>query len=416
MEQNHLFNKKYGISDELASKITLSRDEKISNNIAGKPKILILEIFKRFFTNPAVLIAFIVFLSIILASIIVTYISPYPATLTIDHYWENNQKVANFQSLPPIFDPWKESTSQTVIQSVRAWQNASFKEFMEPYLTHKHIVPNQIIYYNAYTFFEGAQLYSKLRAYEELHGSNAITPEVVAQLKSTIPTLQTYFGTNKLGADIWTTVWKGTLESIAIALFVATVEIVIGVFVGAYLGFNTGKWLDTFMMRVIEIFTSPPSIIWLLLFVTIWGTNPWVLIAGLLFVGWTGPIGVTRLFIITVKDEEYIIAAKSIGASESRQIFLHALPAILGKIAMSYVRRIPSVILSVASLAFLGFFKDDSSANLGKFMLDNLDASNENAWLLILPASILLGISISLQFIAVGLHDALDPKVIKVKR
>ncbi|TQC54218.1 ABC transporter permease [Mycoplasmopsis mucosicanis] len=411
---------KYSLSDELASKFVLSNREKHNNNIAGKPKILLIEIVKRFFTNPAVLIAFVVFFAIIIAAAVVTLTSPYPAVKRIDENF--SQRVANFYELPPLFSPFKETSNQEIINNLYDWSDPNkphYYSILKDYAVFEEIKPGEILRYDAYKYFEGAQLLSKLVKYHEINNSwptlenNA---SLIAEFKAQIPHLRTFFGTNKQGSDIWTTVWTGTLESLWIALLVATVEIVIGVFVGAYLGFNTGKWLDTFMMRLIEIFTSPPSIIWLLLFVTVWGTNPWVLIAGLLFVGWTGPIGVTRLFIITVKDEEYILAAKSIGASTKRQIFLHALPAILGKIALSYVRRIPSVILSIASLAFLGFFKDDNSANLGKFMLDNLSDSKTNIWLLILPAFILLSISISLQFIAVGLHDALDPKVIKVKR
>ncbi|WP_237022744.1 ABC transporter permease [Mycoplasma miroungigenitalium] len=415
------FNKKYGISAELQEKIKISKDDKISNNIAGKPKILLVEILKRFFTNPAVLIAFIVFVAIILISIIVSVTSDYPGVQRIDAGWSSEDKIRNIESLPPMFNRIKETGDQTIINNLETWKNNDlYSPYFTNYVNFTKTSPSTLTY-DPYNYYEGAQLWAKIRDIEkslpqDQSLASVLTDQKLSELVNSIPKLHTYFGTNIHGADIWTTVWKGTLESIWIALFVATVEIIIGVFVGAYLGFNAGKWLDTFMMRVIEIFTSPPSIIWLLLFVTIWGTNPWVLIAGLLFVGWTGPIGVTRLFIITVKDEEYIMAAKSIGASESRRIFLHALPAILGKIAMSYVRRIPSVILSIASLAFLGFFKDDNSANLGKFMLDNLESSKENPWLLFLPALILLGISISLQFIAVGLHDALDPKVIKVKR
>nr|WP_307917624.1 ABC transporter permease subunit [Mycoplasmopsis bovis] len=171
-------------------------------------------------------------------------------------------------------------------------------------------------------------------------------------------------------------------------------------------------------MRMIDIFQAPPSIIWLLMFISLSkdGPNDWILIAGLLFTGWTWPIHSTRLFIITVKDEEYILASKSIGASKNRQIFFHALPAILGKIAMNYVRRIPGVILSIASLSFLGFYNSPDSYNLGKFLSDNIGKETENPWIVIIPATTLLLLSLSLQFIAIGLHDALDPKVIKIKR
>ncbi|GAA8715100.1 glutathione ABC transporter permease GsiD [Chlamydia abortus] len=84
------------------------------------------------------------------------------------------------------------------------------------------------------------------------------------------------------------------------------------------------------------------------------------------------------MFIITVKDEEYIIASKSVGAKTSRQIFYHALPAILGKIATNFVRRIPSIIMSVASLAFLGFFNENNDISLGQLLVESIGDAQKN--------------------------------------
>ncbi|WAM00983.1 ABC transporter permease subunit [Mycoplasmopsis felis] len=96
-------------------------------------------------------------------------------------------------------------------------------------------------------------------------------------------------------------------------------------------------------------------------------------------------------------------------------IYKHALPGIIGKIATSYVSSIPSIILSISSLAFLGFFKTNKDINLGQIISAASSEAGSNFWILLLPSLILLSISVSLHFIALGVHDALDPKVIKTK-
>ncbi|UWV83085.1 ABC transporter permease subunit [Mycoplasmopsis cynos] len=168
-------------------------------------------------------------------------------------------------------------------------------------------------------------------------------------------------------------------------------------------------------MRLVDIFSAPPTLIWLLIFATTFGTTDLTLGFALVFVGWVGAVGRTRLFIITVKDSEFITASESVGASKARLIYRHALPAIIGKISTSYVQSIPSIILSISALAFLGFFQADD-ANLGKIINSNNAAfASNNIWILLLPSIILLSISVSLHFIALGIHDALDPKVIKTR-
>ncbi|ADN68843.1 ABC transporter permease [Mycoplasmopsis fermentans] len=397
------FNDKYNISDELIQKIKLAEKEKKSTNIVGKPKILFYEICKRFFKNPVVLISFTAFIALLLTGIIVTLTSPYSPTGSI---LKGGDELT--QNLPPVFSPVITNASNyETFQRMKEWEGY---HYIEPYL--KDVIVNskeKLLIYNAYDFWKAYYIWSRALKI------NPLRPEDIENIKASMPHLNTLFGTTVKEADIWTGAWFGAISSIKVALIVATIEVVIGVAVGAILGFHAGKWLDTVMMRVIEIFQAPPSVIWLLLFISAAGTSEWVLIAGLLFVGWTWPIGATRMFIITVKDEEYIIAAKSVGASTSRQIFFHALPAILGKIAMNYVRRIPSIILSIASLAFLGFYNKDTDINLGKFIYDNINDAKTNPWLMWLPTLILLTLSVSLQFIAIGLHDALDPRVIKVK-
>ncbi|QSF13627.1 ABC transporter permease [Mycoplasma sp. Mirounga ES2805-ORL] len=402
------------LSKEMHEMLVFSKRENHSNNIAGKPKVLVLEIFKRFITNPVVIISFIIFVLILLTAIIVKSTSPYPSVGAFDSNLPEGEGFSEKEFIPPLFNKWTETSDTNQIKNIIQMKNGKYKEYLAQFANYEFLNSNgTLIRFNYYDYFNGNIIFTKLRKAEAEHIT--IDQALVDSYIAALPTLKTYFGTNGQGVDVWTASWVGTFESIKLALIVATIEAFIGISIGSYLGFHAGKRIDTIMMRVIEIFQAPPSIIWLLMFVSLWGTSNNVLILGLLFSGWTWPIGTSRMFIITVKDEEYIVAAKSIGASTFRQVFLHALPAIIGKLVMNFVRRIPSIILSVASLAFLGFFETTTTANLGSFIFKNLDSSDKNIWQLLLPTTILLGISLSLQFVAIGLHDALDPRVIKGK-
>lgn len=151
---------------------------------------------------------------------------------------------------------------------------AIYSKYLKEYANFKEIVPGQILYYNAYSYFEGQQLYSKIFKILDKDPNALLQLSNLLNLRILYQNF-THFLVQIMPEPIFEQLFeKVLLESLWIALFVATVEIVIGVFVGAYLGFNAGKMIDyKAMMRIIEIFTSPPSIIWLLLFVSIWGTN-----------------------------------------------------------------------------------------------------------------------------------------------
>lgn len=424
------FNREHKINDELAKKIYLSNRPKATNSIAGKPKVLVVEILKRFFTNPIVVISTIIFLTILLTAIIVTANPTYPPGKSIEttpheyNYW--NVGYADLQDAPPMFDPMTIVRNEIIRNNIDKFDNPNFpyKEYVKDLFVKGEDwrkISSDVYEINFYKYFYVRQLVGALeKAQNEQH--LVIDNTLVEYLKQEVDTfkLKTYFGTTGAPAsarDIWSTVWGGAFESIKISLFVVVIETVLGVAIGAYLGFHAGTWIDSIFMRIIDIFQAPPSIIWLLMFISFADKpNVWILIAGLLFVGWTYPVWSTRLFIITVKDAEYILASKSVGASVNRRIFRHALPAILGKIAMDFVRRIPQVIMTIASLSFLGFYNDADSYNIGKFLSDNVGGHAQNPWIIILPATILLLMSLSLQFVAIGLHDALDPKVIKLKK
>ncbi|UUD36985.1 Glutathione transport system permease protein gsiD [Mycoplasmopsis californica] len=430
------------------------------NEIAGKPKNMIVEIFKRYFKNPYVVVATIIFIAIIATAILVNRISPHnhPENLKegFSPFKVDKNNTDTF-SLPPSWQAIRVRTfnkfddpDAALLMGISRFQPAlnekmnfhyeilsdSNGNLYTPADSHLQFIGNNAenftISYNAYEFnkvkaivkaaYSEGIITDPKDLYEYFDQSNKLVKTKVVLDKDFVNKIYdqqknifSLLGTDNLGRDIWTRTWAGTWESIQLALIVATIETIIGVSVGAILGFNVGKRIDTIAMRLIEIITAPPTLIIFLMLVSILGTSNVSLAICLIVIGWTGPVAGTRMYVLTVKDEEYILAAKSVGAKTPRQIFFHALPAVLGKIAYSFVRRIPAVIFSVSSLAFLGFFPDNTSSNLGKLLIDSINQAGENIWILLLPSLILLLLSLSLHFIALGVHDALDPKVIRVK-
>ncbi len=344
------------------------------SSLIGKQKKISVDIASRFFKNYFALTALIVFLVVIFMSIIIPAISKFSSNngvLSINQFL--------FINLPPSYAP--------IVTEVL---NSDNKEIVLAHATNP-IVKNLLggdwlVTYNKY--------------------------EVIDSVIGHSSNFSTVLGTTETGFDIWTRTWTATRDSLLLAILVAIVETFIGIIIGAYIGFHAGTWIDTIFTRIIDIIRNVPSIIWFLLLVSLFKeVNFGTLFLSLIIIGWVTPVYQTRLWMITVKDQEYITASKSIGASTSRQIFVHALPAIIGKLATSLVSRIIVIIFFISALAFLGFIPYGGKPNLGTVLNEARNQVQNNVWTLLLPSIILLSISLSTQFIANGLHDALDPKV-----
>lgn len=450
------FNKKYNLGSLQNKEDLFVRASQNTNkliNIGGKPKKMLREIAKRFFFNWVTVLCTILFFAVLLTSIIVSVTAKYPSNDSIANYTElyipsTNGGTIKISATPYVIDlpPFYKdfipvqsfpggNSYAAVIENLKSGSNGSyqrylFENFVQDGVLFKiaensrydngEYVQGKVLLVNFKKFIELENLSIAINKYIEL---NNYTGNDWAKVISEIRTanswnsdLQVYsiFGTTQAGIDVWTSSWISTWNAIWLAIVIATLQTIIGVFVGSYLGFHVGSKADTIIMRLIDIFSAPPTLIWLLLFASLWGTSNLTLIVALVFTGWTGAVDGTRMYIITVKDSEFITASKSVGASKLRLIYMHALPAIIGKIATSYVRRIPGIILSISSLAFLGFFTA-KEPNLGALINEAVGQAKDNFWILLLPSLILLSISVSLHFMALGIHDALDPKVIRGK-
>lgn len=370
------------LNDALFKFIDAEETGKSSTTLVGKPRLLFFDIIKRFVKNYVALFSLALIILISLLCLIFPLVSPFSATKVLttsaDTIW--------LTELPPSYDPIvTESLSKDRYEMLKQVSQANPN--VKIILNEIPINNDYLVTYNKYSF-----------------------------LNLAFSNVNSLLGTNTQGIDIWTRTWAAARDSITLAFLVATTDAIIGITIGCILGFNAGKWVDTFFSRIIDVIINIPSIIWFLMLMTIVGKqniNQVSLYLILSSIGWVYMVNNTRLWMITVKDQEFILAAKAVGCSTKRQIFIHGLPMIIGKLATNYVRRIVIVILSISSLVFLGFLDSSDNPNLGTLLKEAIPLLDVNFWALLLPSLVLLLFSLSAQFVANGLHDALDPKVVR---
>ncbi len=159
-----------------------------------------------------------------------------------------------------------------------------------------------------------------------------------------------WFGTDQLGRDLWTRTWKGAQISLFIGVVAAMLDIFIGVVYGAISGFFGGR-VDTIMQRILEVIASIPNLIVVILFVLIFEPSIWTIILAMSITGWLGMSRVVRGEFLKLKNQEFVMASKTLGASKFKLIFKHILPNTLGAIVVTSMFTVPSAIF------FEAFFK-----------------------------------------------------------
>ncbi len=218
-------------------------------------------------------------------------------------------------------------------------------------------------------------------------------------------------GTDGIGRDWWTLLWYSTLQSLVLSIIVAVSSVVIGTIYGAVAGSRAGKMSDIVLMRIVEILSGVPLILWILIFGLVFSGGNLSLSTvciSLILVSWMWPAVTARTYIIKYKDAEFVQAAKTLGASEARILFSHLLPNIAGRLTVVLVNQIPKVIFFEASLVFLGV-RASTDISLGT-MIET--ARTNPYWFLMLgPALMIVIITLSAQLISNHLNDSLDPKV-----
>lgn len=222
------------------------------------------------------------------------------------------------------------------------------------------------------------------------------------------------FGTDILSRDIWTRVWYGTSISLLIGFYAAIIDVLIGVIYGGIAGYFGGTKIDDIMMRILEVLYGIPSIV--ILFVLFMFLQPGIIpiAIAIALTGWIGVARMIRAQFLKLRDQEFVLAARTLGASDVRIIFKHLIPNVVAQIIVMASFSIPSAIFYEAFLAFIGIGLDLSKPSLGVLINDAISSTQgamTYVYQLVIPSLVLSVLMLSINLLGNGLRDALDPRM-----
>lgn len=221
-------------------------------------------------------------------------------------------------------------------------------------------------------------------------------------------------GSDSLGRDLLTRLMYGMKISLIVAFIATVVNLFIGVVYGAISGYEGGT-VDLVMMRIVDIINSIPLTLYVILLM-VWLPKQdgiWNIILAISTVYWVGTARLVRGQLLSIKEQEFILAARTIGVPKRKIIFKHLIPNAIGPIIVSMAMMIPSAIFTEAFLSFIGLGIDPPMASLGTLANDALPALTSYPYQLILPSVSIAVIILAFNFLGDGLRDALDPRLRK---
>jgi oligopeptide transport system permease protein len=224
------------------------------------------------------------------------------------------------------------------------------------------------------------------------------------------PSLAHWFGTDFFGRDLLTRVLYGGQISLAVGLLAAVVAASVGTVYGAVAGYAGGR-LDGAMMRAVDVIYALPYMFLVMVLITIFPRNLLLLFVALGLVGWLTTARIVRGQVLSLKEREFVVAAKSLGAGHARIVLRHLIPHTLGPIAVYFTLTVPSMILQEAFLSFLGLGVQAPRPSLGALISDGAQHMTVFWWELVFPGSVMALLLFSLNFLGDGVRDAFDPQM-----
>ncbi|ANE47356.1 diguanylate cyclase [Paenibacillus swuensis] len=226
------------------------------------------------------------------------------------------------------------------------------------------------------------------------------------------PSSEHWFGTDDLGRDMFARTWMGAGISLQVGVYAALIDLAVGVIYGGIMGFFGGR-VDEVMNKIAEILYSIPYLLIVILLLVVLEPSMGTIILALCMTGWINMAWIVRGQIMQLKNQDYVLASRSLGASSGRILFRHLVPNAMGPIIVTLTLTVPSAIFAEAFLSFLGLGVQSPAASWGTMINDALTAWRIYPWRMLFPAMFISLTMLAFNLFGDGLRDALDPKMKK---
>jgi len=226
------------------------------------------------------------------------------------------------------------------------------------------------------------------------------------------PSAEHWFGTDDLGRDLFERTWKGAQISLFVGVMAALIDLIIGIIYGGIMGYYGGK-VDEIMNRFAEILYAIPYLLVVILLLVVMEPSLTTIIVAMSITGWINMAWIVRGQIMQLKNQEYALASKALGAGAMRIIFRHLIPNAMGPILVTMTLTVPSAIFTEAFLSFLGLGVQSPVASWGTMINDGVKSMTLYPWRLFFPAFFLSLTMFAFNVFGDGVRDAFDPKLKK---
>ena len=232
--------------------------------------------------------------------------------------------------------------------------------------------------------------------------------DINTALQNIAPNAEHWFGTDTYGRDLWVRLWQGTRISLFVAVMAILIDVVIGVTYGMISGYFGGK-VDSIMQRIQEVINSIPTLVVLTILLMVMQSNLFTIILALAFTEWIGMSRITRAQVLKTKEEEFVLASRTLGASSFFIIFKEILPNIYSQMIIMIMMSIPNAIFYEAYLSFVGLGLPIPEASLGTLINDGFNTLTITPYQMTIPVIVFSILMLSFNLVGDGLRDALDP-------